>query len=752
MHAVVPFMMDIIGTEATGSSPPPSATTDGSNTCSSAAAPQFPAGLRVLVVDDDPLCLKIVEKMLRHCQYDVTTCSRAAVALSLLRERKGAFDLVLSDVYMPDMDGFKLLELIGLEMDLPVIMMSADDSKDVVLKGVTHGAVDYMTKPVRMEGVKNIWQHVARKKMSEVGSEQTASVEENDGQKKVSEDGDNASSGNVKRKKDEEDENEGREDSSTIKKQRVVWSVDLHQKFVSAVNQLGLERAVPKKILEIMKVPGITRENVASHLQKYRLYLKRLSGQQNQGRLDTPFQGTSDAAYGSIGAVSGFVLPKKNHMNLHVGTRQVTSTGIGMPVDHMGYFDSNQQISNAARMIPGQQWTGHGQMNLITGTSVNTESQQSQVLQTYGNMSQQSCNSAASLMNPSSSVCASMSFSRGSISSINGQSRNSIVMQMPQQGQHFPISRQQNHLSIDVPRQAQVSSQLLNRVAGEHDPRLLSNMSQQVLCNDIGRSFLNREVRLTETLSTTSYGLVPQVLYSGLQNNYTNDTVGNSYPLVSSMGTPNLTSTIMFQECVPSTGLLDPMKPDLGGVKDFTQTQSDHLFDDHRIKNEDWNFPNISHSYELAQHPNFRQNNTNFSSSISAPSDRIAAMKDGNTCSFNKEFYKIRSQQGKAERLTCRNNNVPFDNSAGLPSDGIADLICQGGLFSDNFLQGDYINEIDLLEPKELAGELEPDFDLVIQLATIEEKKCLTEESAGSNNGFMCVVCSCFFFIVFGDG
>lgn len=51
----------------------------------------------------------------------VTTCSCAVTALSMLRERKGWFDLVLSDVYMPDMDGFKLLEHIGLEMDLPVI-------------------------------------------------------------------------------------------------------------------------------------------------------------------------------------------------------------------------------------------------------------------------------------------------------------------------------------------------------------------------------------------------------------------------------------------------------------------------------------------------------------------------------------------------------------------------------------------------------------------------------------------------------
>lgn len=51
----------------------------------------------------------------------VTTCCLARQALNLLRERKDGYDIVISDVNMPDMDGFKLLEHVGLEMDLPVI-------------------------------------------------------------------------------------------------------------------------------------------------------------------------------------------------------------------------------------------------------------------------------------------------------------------------------------------------------------------------------------------------------------------------------------------------------------------------------------------------------------------------------------------------------------------------------------------------------------------------------------------------------
>ncbi|KAK8619673.1 hypothetical protein V6N13_135955 [Hibiscus sabdariffa] len=248
--------------------------------------PQFPAGLHVLIVDDDINYLLILEKMLRECLYEVTKCNRADIALSMLREKKNRFDMVITEIHMPDMDGLQLLEHVVMEMDLPVVMMSGDAGKYVVMNGVTHGACDYLIKPLSIEALKNIWQHVVRKRKNEWKEfEQSGSLEEGDRRPKQSEDLDNSCSVNggnrkssSKKRKEDEHETEETDDTSMVKKPRVVWSVELHQQFVAAVNQLGLNQAFPKKILELMNVPGITRENVASHLQKYRLYLRKLSG------------------------------------------------------------------------------------------------------------------------------------------------------------------------------------------------------------------------------------------------------------------------------------------------------------------------------------------------------------------------------------------------------------------------------------------------------------------------------------------
>ncbi|XP_040379329.1 probable transcription factor GLK2 isoform X2 [Oryza brachyantha] len=59
-------------------------------------------------------------------------------------------------------------------------------------------------------------------------------------------------------------------------KRKVDWTPELHRRFVQAVEQLGIDKAVPSRILELMGIECLTRHNIASHLQKYRSHRKHL--------------------------------------------------------------------------------------------------------------------------------------------------------------------------------------------------------------------------------------------------------------------------------------------------------------------------------------------------------------------------------------------------------------------------------------------------------------------------------------------
>ncbi|KAF5950921.1 hypothetical protein HYC85_012914 [Camellia sinensis] len=123
---------------------------------------------------------------------------------------------------MPDMDGFNLLEHVGLEMDLLVIMMSVDRETSKVMRGVQHGACDYLLKPIRMKELRHIWQHVFRKRIHELAPTSVWHDPLNCP---------DIDYGIAIVRHDDKDF----VDPSSVKKARVVWTVDLHQKFVKKV-------------------------------------------------------------------------------------------------------------------------------------------------------------------------------------------------------------------------------------------------------------------------------------------------------------------------------------------------------------------------------------------------------------------------------------------------------------------------------------------------------------------------------------
>ncbi|KAJ4908798.1 Homeodomain-like superfamily protein [Raphanus sativus] len=98
----------------------------------------------------------------------------------------------------------------------------------------------------------------------------------------------------------------GDEPARTLKRQRLVWTPQLHKRFVDAVAHLGIKNAVPKTIMQLMSVEGLTRENVASHLQKYRLYLKRMQSGGGGGRGNV---GESDHLFASSPVPAHFLHP-----------------------------------------------------------------------------------------------------------------------------------------------------------------------------------------------------------------------------------------------------------------------------------------------------------------------------------------------------------------------------------------------------------------------------------------------------------
>jgi CheY-like chemotaxis protein len=111
----------------------------------------------ILVIDDEPTWLKITSHILRSRGYDVFTAGSGSEAIKALTTYKP--DLILSDVRMPDMNGFDLvdnLKRIPAISSTPIIFFSAIDDYDARKVARNLGAVDYLVKPFNEDEVSSV--------------------------------------------------------------------------------------------------------------------------------------------------------------------------------------------------------------------------------------------------------------------------------------------------------------------------------------------------------------------------------------------------------------------------------------------------------------------------------------------------------------------------------------------------------------------------------------------------------------------
>ncbi|GAB3694070.1 response regulator transcription factor [Corynebacterium nasicanis] len=108
--------------------------------------------VKVLVVDDEPNIVELLNVSLKFQGFDVRTAASGVEALRIAREFNP--DAYILDVMMPGMDGFELLAKLRSEgLDGPVLYLTAKDAVENRIHGLTIGADDYVTKPFSLEEV-----------------------------------------------------------------------------------------------------------------------------------------------------------------------------------------------------------------------------------------------------------------------------------------------------------------------------------------------------------------------------------------------------------------------------------------------------------------------------------------------------------------------------------------------------------------------------------------------------------------------
>jgi DNA-binding NtrC family response regulator len=132
----------------------------------------------ILVIDDEPAILKVMEANLKREGYGVHTAENAVAALEKLQVE--SFDTIIVDYLMPELTGLDLIEKIKrLKIDVPVIVVTAHGTIEQAVKAMKMGAANYLTKPVNYDEllsvVKNaVDQHTLKEEVKRLRREVTS--------------------------------------------------------------------------------------------------------------------------------------------------------------------------------------------------------------------------------------------------------------------------------------------------------------------------------------------------------------------------------------------------------------------------------------------------------------------------------------------------------------------------------------------------------------------------------------------------
>ena len=101
--------------------------------------------MRILIIEDEPEIIRFLTLELQHEGYEVSSCTDGRTGLE--EALTNAYDLILLDVMLPELNGIEVLRRLRKESNVRVILVTARDAVMEKVNGLDMGANDYITKP-----------------------------------------------------------------------------------------------------------------------------------------------------------------------------------------------------------------------------------------------------------------------------------------------------------------------------------------------------------------------------------------------------------------------------------------------------------------------------------------------------------------------------------------------------------------------------------------------------------------------------